>query len=116
MSAVEKYAMRQVEMLTPGVYLLLDDASADRLERLLSMATNGAIEDIHRFCLCFERASMGLFFLPGEHWTHEFKKRLGELFRLCDIRITTGTQGAVSQWDRDNPPQNPEPKRGRRHG
>ena len=102
-NAVERYAMRQVETLTPGVFLLVDDPSAERLEKLLGFATNGATEDIHKFTMCFERASMGLFFMPNSHWVREFEKRIGPYLKLCDIRLTEG-EGGVCQWDRDNPP------------
>lgn len=113
MRAAEEYQMRQVETLTPGVFLLLDDPSADRLERLLGYADNGSTEDIHKFCLCFERASMGLFFLPSELWVREFEKRIGGYLKRCDIRLTKGV-GGITQWDRDNPP--PKPVKGKRRG
>lgn len=107
--------MRQVETLTDGVYLHLDDPSADRLERLMEMATNGLTEDIHKFCMSFERASMGVFYMTNRHWKQMFEQRLGHQFKLCDIRLVEGDGGSF-QWDRDNPPPNAKPKRGRVNG
>lgn len=103
--------MRQVEILTLGQYLTLDPNSADRLECLLFNAENGVREDVHRFCLCFEKAVDGLFFMPGVFWVREFEKRIGGLLKACEIRLTAGTTGALSQHDREYP----RPK-GKGHG
>ena len=96
--------MRQVEILTPGQYITLDDPSAERLERLMDKADNGIIEDIHRFTLCFESARMGVFWMPGVYWKREFEKRLGPFLKACDIRLEVGTAGGSSQWERENAP------------
>lgn len=106
MTALEKHAMRQVETLQDGAFLLLDDASAERLERLMETATNGAVEDVHKFCMSFERASMGVFFMTSRHWKQLFEQRLGYQFRQCDIKLVVG-DGGICQWDRDNPPAKP---------
>lgn len=92
----------QVEILTPGQYVTLDANSADRLECLLFNADNGIKEDVHKFTLCFEKAVDGLFFMPGVYWVKEFERRIGPALKLCEIRLATGTQGAPSQWEREN--------------
>lgn len=94
--------MRQVEILTAGQYLILDEPSADRLECLMFNAENGVREDVHRFTLCFEKAVEGLFFMPGVFWVREFEKRLGPHLKACEMRLTAGTEGAPSQHDREN--------------
>ena len=115
MTAVREHKMRQVETLSEGVYLLLDDASADRLERLLELAVNGIGEDIHKFCMTFERASMGIFFMPNRHWKQMFDQRLSYQFKVCDIKLVEG-DGGECQWDRDNPRPKADHARGRGRG
>lgn len=94
---------RRVELLTPGQYVTLDEPSAERLECLFTYAVNGAVEEVHRFSLTFERAQNGVFYMPGRFWKAEFEKRLNGLVKRCDIRMEIGTEGAESQWRRENP-------------
>jgi hypothetical protein len=92
---------REVPLYTAGQYLRLDHNSADRLECLLFNADHGSRQDVHRFTLCFERASDGVFYMPGSYWVAEFEKRIGRLLKASEIRLATGNQGAASQHDRD---------------
>ena len=108
----------QVQILTPGQHVTLDNVSAEALESLMFDAENGSREDVHRFTLCFERAVNGVFFMPGAFWLYEFEKRIGRLLKASGIRLAAGTPGAKSQWEIENliPSQGDRPKRSRRNG
>lgn len=102
---VPRKPMRQVEILTEGEFLLMEDSAADRLESLLMRAkaevANGYAEDIHKFSLCFESATGGIFTMPGRYWVEEFRRRIGHLLKACDIQLVEGIHGAPSLWDRE---------------
>lgn len=100
---VERNPRRPVELLTPGEFLHLSEAAAERLEKMILIAGKDAafLPDIHRFCLCFEGATDNTFTMPGPYWTKEFKRRLGPVLKACDIVLAEGTHGADSQWDRE---------------
>jgi hypothetical protein len=100
---IARNTQRAVEILTPGEFLYLSEAAADRLERLLEIAVTDTayMPDIHRFSLCFESAGGNMFTMPGPYWVAEFRRRLGPVLKACDIQLAAGTHGALSQWDRE---------------
>lgn len=95
--------MRQVELLTEGESLLMEGEAADHLESLLSRAieNNNYAEDIHRFSLCFQRATGAVFTMPGQGWVRLFNQRLRAPLKDTGITLVEGEHGAPSQWERE---------------